>query len=120
MSSHQDGLGSVVAVTDGTGEATGTARYTAWGTVARSTGGIPQYGYTGREPDATGLIYYRSRYYDPSVGRFTQTDPVGLQGGVNLYAYAGGNPTNFVDPLGTLASLSNLVGATRIVHYFCE
>ena len=52
-------------------------------------------------PDATELIYYRSRYYDPSVGRFTQTDPVGLQGGINLYAYAGGNPTNFVDPLGT-------------------
>ena len=50
MSSHQDGLGSVVAVTDATGNATGTARYTAWGAVARKTGGIPQYGYTGREP----------------------------------------------------------------------
>ncbi|MCL5061188.1 MAG: hypothetical protein M1449_12395, partial [Candidatus Thermoplasmatota archaeon] len=31
---------------------------------------IPQYGYTGREPDGTGLIYYRARYYDPTLGRF--------------------------------------------------
>ena len=113
---HQDGLGSVVAMTDGTGDATGTARYTAWGEVARRTGGIPQYGYTGREPDATGLIYYRSRYYDPHVGRFTQTDSIALAGGLNQYAYAGGNPTNFTDPLGTVpfsaAETSNGVPAS--------
>jgi RHS repeat-associated protein len=59
------------------------------------------YGYTGREPDETGLVYYRARYYDPTLGRFTQRDPVGLQGGINLYAYVGGNPVNFKDPRGT-------------------
>lgn len=58
------------------------------------------YGYTAREPDASGLIYYRNRYYDPLVGRFTQRDPIGLRGGVNDYAYVGGNPANLTDAFG--------------------
>lgn len=66
------------------------------------TGTIPRYGYTGREPDATGLVYYRARYYDPTLGRFTQRDPIGLAGGINPYAYVGNNPINYVDPDGTL------------------
>lgn len=97
---HQDGLGSVVALSDGTGEITGTARYDAWGNPVAMTGAIPQYGYTGREPDETGLIYYRGRYYDPAIGRFTQPDPIGLQGGMNLYAYVNTNPVNYTDPWG--------------------
>jgi RHS repeat-associated protein len=97
---HQDGLGSVVAVSDPTGATTGLARYDAWGNTLSSTGAIPQYGYTGREPDETGLIYYRGRYYDPSIGRFIQKDPIRLNGGVNLYAYVNNNPINFTDPWG--------------------
>jgi RHS repeat-associated protein len=64
---------------------------------------VPTYGYTGREPDASGLVYYRARYYDPSVGRFTQRDPVGYLDGLNRYAYVGNNPVNFTDPNGLLA-----------------
>ena len=63
---------------------------------------IPQqYGYTGREPDASGLVYYRSRYYDPGVSTFTQRDPIGLAGGTNDYAYVSGNPLVALDPMGT-------------------
>jgi RHS repeat-associated protein len=101
---HQDGLGSVVSVTNQSGTTDGTARYDAWGNKIASTGTIPQYGYTGREPDDTGLVYYRARFYDPSIGRFTQTDPIGMRGGMNLYAYVNGNPTNFNDPMGLIAS----------------
>lgn len=97
---HQDGLGSVVGLSDQTGATTGTQRFDAWENKLASTGTIPLYGYTGREPDETGLIYYRARYYDASIGRLISRDPIGLRGGVNRYAYAKNNPANFNDPLG--------------------
>jgi RHS repeat-associated protein len=48
----------------------------------------------------SGLQYRRNRYYDPQQGRFTQEDPIGLAGGMNLYGFAGGDPVNFKDPFG--------------------
>jgi RHS repeat-associated protein len=50
--------------------------------------------------DASGLNYRRNRYYDPVNGRFTQEDPIGLAGGLNLYGFAAGDPVNFGDPYG--------------------
>jgi len=50
--------------------------------------------------DATGQMYRRNRYYDPNSGRFTQEDPIGLAGGLNLYGFAAGDPVNFSDPFG--------------------
>jgi RHS repeat-associated protein len=50
--------------------------------------------------DETGLLYMRNRYYDPATGKFTQADPIGLAGGLNLYGFAGGDPVNFSDPFG--------------------
>jgi hypothetical protein len=42
----------------------------------------------------------RNRYYDPATGRFTQTDPIGLAGGLNAYGFANGDPVNYSDPFG--------------------
>ena len=57
--------------------------------------------YTGRENDATGLYYYRARYYDPGTGRFVSPDPIGWAAGqTNGYAYVGGDPFGYRDPLG--------------------
>ena len=50
--------------------------------------------------DASGLLYRWNRYYDPVTGRFTQEDPIGLAGGLNLYGFAGSDPVNFADPFG--------------------
>jgi RHS repeat-associated protein len=50
--------------------------------------------------DASGQMYMRNRYYDPSSGQFTQPDPIGLAGGLNAYGFANGDPISYSDPLG--------------------
>ncbi|MDZ7615443.1 MAG: RHS repeat-associated core domain-containing protein, partial [Patescibacteria group bacterium] len=61
--------------------------------------------YTGRDLDgATGLYYYRARWYDAGQGNFLQRDPLGFAAGdANLYRYCGGSPTGSVDPSGLLS-----------------
>jgi RHS repeat-associated protein len=54
--------------------------------------------------DRSGLDYRRARVYDPETGRFTQEDPIGLAGGLNLYGFANGDPLNFSDPFGLFAA----------------
>jgi RHS repeat-associated protein len=63
-----------------------------------------QTGFAGAStPNQTGgFVYLRNRWYDPKTGRFLTQDPIGLAGGVNLYAYAGNNPVIFSDPFGLL------------------
>jgi len=83
-----------------------TYSYDAFGRITESGigGGDNSYTYTAREYDTeTGLYYYRARYYDPKAGRFITKDPISFAGGdVNLYAYVGNNPVNWVDPSGML------------------
>jgi RHS repeat-associated protein len=97
--SLQDHVGSVAALTDSGGNVVERQQYEAFGTSAGSS--LTRYGYTGRERDnATGLLYYRARWYDGQQGRFLSEDPAGLATGLNLYTYAANNPILFNDPFG--------------------
>lgn len=69
--------------------------------------------YPGQQYDsATGFNYNYFRDYDPSVGRYVQSDPIGLAGGVSTYGYVGGNPLISSDPLGLVELEIPGVGTT--------
>ena len=72
-----------------------------------------RYRYTGKERDEeTGLYYHEARYYGCWLARWTAADPIGLQGGINRFAYANNNPLIFCDPSGTTpAASADVVGA---------
>jgi len=75
-----------------------------FGEVIRATGPMARVNpirfSTKYQDDETGLNYYGYRYYDPSTGRWLNHDPIGEQGGINLYDYVGNGPVNQSDPFG--------------------
>ena len=75
---------------------------TSYQAVRSQTQAPKRYRYTGKERDEENkLNYHGARYYAPWLGRWVSSDPVGMAGGMNSYAYAFNNPVRLVDPRGT-------------------
>ena len=97
--------GETRALTDSSGNVTDTYYYNAYGVPITSTGSTlnpfrygGKYGYYWDEK--TGLILAGFRWYSPHLMRWLSRDPIGYEGGVNLYGYVEQNPVNYIDPDG--------------------
>ncbi|HBC6355202.1 TPA: AHH domain-containing protein, partial [Proteus mirabilis] len=106
---HSSLSGLPEALTNSEGEIVWQGQYSAWGQLQRQTRPTSTFNreqnlrFQGQYFDKeTGLHYNTFRYYAPDLGRFTQQDPIGLAGGINLYAYAP-NALTWVDPWGHCA-----------------
>ncbi|TGK23369.1 RHS repeat-associated core domain-containing protein [Leptospira kmetyi] len=132
---HPNHLGSITMATNGAGKpisggsAVGTSfvSYKPYGEILRTDSYGPdafRFKYSGQEEDKeTGLLFYKSRYYDPSVGRFLQADTVANAqslSGSNLYMYVDGNPMQYNDPTGNNAwihMLNRIIGHMIGKHF---
>ena len=94
--------GSVYAMWIASGQVMNSYSYAPFGeTLTATEAWANPLRYAGRELDtSTGLYYNNARWYDPALHRFISEDPIGIEGGSNLYAYTANDPVNYVDPSG--------------------
>ncbi|MFO1368126.1 MAG: RHS repeat-associated core domain-containing protein [Marinagarivorans sp.] len=99
---ESDHLGRPTNITDTAKTSVWSATYSPFErTAASGTFGAFNIGLPGQYFDSeTGLWYNWNRYYDASIGRYIQSDPIGLEGGVNTYSYVSNNPLSYIDSLG--------------------
>lgn len=98
-----DHQGSIVSVADGTSALIGIKAYDEWGIPSAGGPANLRFQYTGQAwiPEL-GMYHYKARVYSPTLGRFLQTDPIGYDDQINLYAYVANDPVNGTDPTGTM------------------
>ena len=115
---HSDHLGTPRMLTDEDGQVVWSADYDPFGKATISTASVElPYRLPGQYFDAeTGTHYNYLRDYDPGTGRYITSDPIGLQGGLNTYAYALNNPLSSIDPLGLSENNTNQGTETCLLY----
>jgi RHS repeat-associated protein len=110
---HSDAMGNVVMTTDGSGNISSTYRYTPFGRLYAKTGPFTiRFTFSSKEFEpATGLGYWGYRFYSPGLRRWLNRDPIGEQGGVNLYGYVDNSPILWTDNYGLF--INTLLGPSR-------
>jgi RHS repeat-associated protein len=114
---HNDHLGSPMLQTNGEAEITWRNQALPFGQEYQASITEQGFGFPGQYQDIeSGYSYNYFRDYDSSLGRYIQSDPIGLVGGVNTYGYVGGNPISYVDEFG-LCGTGLCVGGAIYVNY---
>ena len=120
---HNDHLGTPQRLTDQSATVVWAADYLPFGKADVKVETVENnLRFSGQYFDQeTGLHYNYHRYYDPGVGRYLRADPIGLGGGLNLYAYVDNNPLIKRDPLGLEAGFCPCTEQQRInARYLCN
>ena len=101
---HNDHLGTPQALTDSSGTVAWQGAYEPFGHVTETVAEVEQnLRFPGQYLDReTALHQNWFRDYDPGIGRYVESDPIGLQGGMNTYAYANNDPIKYTDPSGEI------------------
>jgi len=116
-----DGNGNITCMLDGNQAVAASYLYDPYGRILSQSGWLASanlYRFSSKEFQInSGLVYYGYRFYDPNLQRWLNRDPIGEDGGANLFAYAGNAPSVAYDPDGHFVMLACCIGCAAFIGW---